>query len=522
MLAISLRFLAGRYHATPWGRHVNEADIAWPPDPWRITRALIATWYRKLDHDRFPRERLVDLLSALAAESPVYKLPAAVHAHTRHYMPLLEGGKEKRTLIFDAFARVRPDDLLIVCWRNSELDESSAELLDELLSIMGYMGRAESWVEAQRLVDWVGEPDCYPGDETVDKSTGEFRDVIPLLAPKIPSEYLKFRNQTLVEAQAEAAITAGGRRRARASNPLEFTLPEDWLTAIARDTGDLQKAGWSAPPAANKLLYVRPRDALSPQASVSKIARKRDVTDRSWDTTARFALYGKPLPRLEDAVRVGEWCRLGVMATAKSLFGEDGIPPALSGHDLSENNAHGHAFWLPEDADGDGRIDHVMVHARDGIDERFRRALGHLRFITNRDGEPYTIMLEGIGPAQSFTSQTETTRLAGRCAAWETITPYLHPWHIKKTLTIEDQLRRECRVRELPEIIQLERLPSVRINGRERTPVHFRRFRSKRGLTQPDTHGSFWRIHFAKPVQGPLALGFGCHFGLGLFIPEER
>ena len=108
MLAISLRFLAGRYHATPWGRHVNEADIAWPPDPWRITRALIATWYRKLDHDRFPRERLVALLSALAVESPVYKLPAAVHAHTRHYMPVIEGGKEKRTLIFDAFARVRP------------------------------------------------------------------------------------------------------------------------------------------------------------------------------------------------------------------------------------------------------------------------------------------------------------------------------------------------------------------------------------------------------------------------------
>ncbi len=26
-------------------------------------------------------------------------------------------------------------------------------------------------------------------------------------------------------------------------------------------------------------------------------------------------------------------------------------------------------------------------------------------------------------------------------------------------------------------------------------------------------------IEFAEPVQGPLALGFGCHFGLGLFIP---
>ena len=29
MIAISFRFLAGRYHATPWGRHVNDYARAW-------------------------------------------------------------------------------------------------------------------------------------------------------------------------------------------------------------------------------------------------------------------------------------------------------------------------------------------------------------------------------------------------------------------------------------------------------------------------------------------------------------
>jgi len=42
MLALSFTFPGGRYHATPWGRHVNEADLEWPPSPWRIVRALIA------------------------------------------------------------------------------------------------------------------------------------------------------------------------------------------------------------------------------------------------------------------------------------------------------------------------------------------------------------------------------------------------------------------------------------------------------------------------------------------------
>lgn len=30
-----------------------------------------------------------------------------------------------------------------------------------------------------------------------------------------------------------------------------------------------------------------------------------------------------------------------------------------------------------------------------------------------------------------------------------------------------------------------------------------------------------FEIEFAEPVCGPIALGFGCHFGLGLFLPVE-
>src|SRR5699024_8061864 len=94
--------------------------------------------------------------------------------------------------------------------------------------------------------------------------------------------------------------------------------------------------------------------------------------------------------------------------------------------------------------------------------------------------------------------------------------PYLHPWHAKKRFGIEDQLRRECRIRGLPEP-EITALPHVSIRGRHRRPVHFHRFRTKRGLTQPDTRGSFWRLSFPEPVEGPIALGFGCHYGLGLF-----
>ena len=106
MFALSFRFPAGRYHATPWGQNVNEADVAWPPEPWRLLRALVAAYWRKSDRDRWSEGHLRRLTDTLAETLPVYRLPKdAVHTHTRHYMPIgmVEKGREKTSLIFDSF-----------------------------------------------------------------------------------------------------------------------------------------------------------------------------------------------------------------------------------------------------------------------------------------------------------------------------------------------------------------------------------------------------------------------------------
>src|SRR5660398_298759 len=130
MPTIAFRFIAGRYHATPWGRHVNEADVEWPPAPWRILRALIATWHRKADQEAFPDPLLESLVHKLAAVAPSYSLPPATLAHTRHYMPVRKGKADKPVLIFDAFARVHPTNRLIVAWPEVVLDTEEQALLD--------------------------------------------------------------------------------------------------------------------------------------------------------------------------------------------------------------------------------------------------------------------------------------------------------------------------------------------------------------------------------------------------------
>ena len=185
MLAIAFTFPGGRYHATAWGRHVNEADVAWPPDPWRLSRALIALWHRKLDPQRYPRSQLSSMLGRMAAaQAPHMCVPErAIHAHTRHFMPV-KG--DKRTLVFDAFARIAPDDPIVMGWPDLQLTTSDEQLLDALLETMTYFGRAESWVIAER-VEWSDAFNCVPADSVADIDTGEIRgEIIRLLTPLPP------------------------------------------------------------------------------------------------------------------------------------------------------------------------------------------------------------------------------------------------------------------------------------------------------------------------------------------------
>ncbi|WP_280554641.1 type I-U CRISPR-associated protein Csb2 [Halomonas sp. 25-S5] len=504
MLAIAFRFPAGRYHATPWGRHVNEAEVEWPPSPWRLLRALIATWHRKADSLEYPEDLLRGLIDSLSASLPVYRLPPAVRAHTRHYMPMREGGRDKNTMIFDAFVRLPPESDVVVAWFELDLPDDQTALLDILLRDMGFLGRAESWVEACRQPDWSGEPNCRPAEIAVDADTGEITDPIRLIVPLTNSAYRDWRKARL----AEIPPKAKGKAVAR----LRKTLPEHLLDSLRLDTADIQAAGWSRPPGARFVTYQRPYDCFTPTSTPGKPA----ATMRRSVTTVSFALLGKPLPRLEDAVRIGELMRMATMSRAKRSFGEEAVPKELTGHDMPAGNRHGHAFYLPEDVDGDGHIDHLLVHAPAGLSRQALHALDAVTRVWSRDGAEWQVVLEGYGvPAELHQS-----RYNGAGTDWVSVTPYLHPWHRKKHLDVQAQIRRECRERGLPEPIEITLIPDVQVGNSRRRSVHFHRFRSRRGLTQPDTRGQFCRLTFPEPVTGPLALGFGCHFGLGVFTPD--
>ena len=552
MFALSFRFPAGRYHATPWGRNVNEADVAWPPEPWRLLRALIAAYWRKGDRTRWSDDDLARLVDALAETLPEYSLPTGtIHAHTRHYMPTgtLDKGRPKTTLVFDAFLRLPCCSPLVAAWPRVTLAPEVFALAADLARAIGYLGRAESWTECEARVEWEGRVNCRPLDGTPD---GE---PVRLLAPRTPDAYAAERlrimddmkrqmlsaaarppTERAIEKRLDEALTSKGRRARRA-----HTLPERLVDALTLDTADYQDRGWSRPPAAREVVYARAADAAP--GVVARAAARRPARSRhDLPTVARFLLAGRPLPRVEDTVKIGELMRRAALAQFGWRHDEATdrrvplAPWEISGRHADgkplRDPSHRHAFWLPEDADGDGWIDHVSVFIRDGMSREIQARLDRITRLwlppkqrsDEVDAEPgavreWRLALEGFGRPADF---ADGARIFGTFTRWRSVTPFLASGHLKAS-GYAGEVRRLLKRRGLPSAdVEITELKAIDVGGAPRRAIHFHRFRSRSREAQPDAAGAFLRIAFPNAVQGPLAIGYASHFGLGLSIPAPE
>ena len=548
MFALSFRFLAGRYHATPWGRNVNEADVAWPPEPWRLLRTLIAAYWRKGDHARWSEDALDRLIDTLAATPPVYRLPeGTVHTHTRHYMP--QQARGKTTLIFDAFLRMPEQATMVAAWPDVTLDADLFALAADLAEAIGYLGRAESWTECEALAVWDGEPNCGPSE------AGFSGTPVRFLATVAPDIYRTERDRLIANERqriraaakkppSERKLESDVKRAFRSKSSGRDTLPARLVDALALDTADYQDRGWPRPPAAREILYSRAEEAAPVVAPGPRRRRSASSAGASTPSLARYVLAGRPRPRIEDAIKIGELMRLAALAQfGWRLDGSSGrrVPMApwqISGRDPDgkplRDGTHRHAFWLPEDADSDGLIDHVSVFVPDGINrdvqaklDRITRLWVERKHVSDDEDVPgsgteeWRLALEGFGKPGDF---SESASVFGRSRCWRSATPFLAAGHLKSD-GHAGEFRRLVRRTGMDEtfgfdaaMINIHEIKNIQIGGSVRHALHFHRFRSRGHEKQPDTAGALLDVTFPAPVDGPVAMGYGCHFGLGQFV----
>jgi CRISPR-associated protein Csb2 len=499
MIRLLFEFSAGNYHATPWGHHVNEGLVEWPPSPWRIIRALLATGYTKLGWQQVPDE-MRRLVEALAASEPSYRLPHATNGHTRHYMPVRgwKKGVQKTSLVIDAF--IKTDGALCVEW--PDVDASQYCILPRLLDRLSYLGRAESRVRA-RLV--TGEEDL-PGFAVSTRRSGPDDEPVRLLAPMASQQYDDWR--------------CGSPR-----------APDDLLAALQIDTNRLQEEGWNFPPGTRELIYWRPASAFS---SVPVSGWSDGVIVDCHDT-ALFALSTDKkrdvLPLMERALPTMSLFRRALL----SRVGDEqqlGGCPELTGKDkqgepLRCKHRHAHFIPLALDSGSPKRIDHVLVYAPMGFGPLAERGLRRLRTTWAKGMDDIAVTLIGIGKREAFREVgDDAIPELGSGATWVSRTPFIPPRFLKSRGkdSIEGQVRAELQRRGLPDFAVA---PTVAKPTDEsdagRRAQWFRRFaRSRQGKGETPPAGLFdVTLTLDRSVDGPICLGWGSHFGLGLFVPAD-
>jgi CRISPR-associated protein Csb2 len=102
---------------------------------------------------------------------------------------------------------------------------------------------------------------------------------------------------------------------------------------------------------------------------------------------------------------------------------------------------------------------------------------------------------------------------------WRTVTPILLDRFPKKNgATVEQIVAASCRRIGLAEPLRIEHGAYSKMEGVPPVPA----FRLLRTKAEQPRWGIHARIEFAGPVRGPVVLGAGRYFGLGLMRPEQE
>lgn len=475
---LAFRFPLGRYHANPWDRAVNEGASEWPPSPWRILRALVATWYTRWPD--LPAAEIDAVLDALA-DPPSYKTPDAGTGHTRHYMPDLSHRKAETgntDLTLDPFLTVDRHADLLVRW-DADLTTRQREVLSKLAELVPYLGRSESVCQA-RLLEADEEPAV---DETwwrPEAAAGTNRT--RLLAPVRPLD------RSVLE-----ATTAEIRKQRR-------TLPQGtrWVGYATGGLAGSRKASVSLPH------EVKPPTAI------------------------RFAAVGRAPVRLTHGVLVADEAHRIAGKRLENARVPDERRQEIMGTRGAASN-HQHAHWIPvgELDESAPSVRTLILWAPLGLRTEEIGALLNLGAVSGkrggesgyevRDFPEVRLLFQAAGQVELVAPELCATPPA---RLWRSVTPYLPVrYQHRNRETVEDFLTAdvsaELRYRQMPAevTVSLAEPTAGRVN-------QFRRYRMGEKLRQ-SRMGVGLSLEFATPVRGPLVLGQLSHFGFGVFAPEK-
>lgn len=254
--------------------------------------------------------------------------------------------------------------------------------------------------------------------------------------------------------------------------------------------------------------------------------------------TAVFAVSNyKPLSYMY-ALWAGERFRKILMGISSNYYGYNGIPSLISGRDsegkpLGKSHVHISYLSIPDTAKLS--LSHIILYSPAGFDSESQMMIMLFKkfwFEYNRD-YPVTLLglLDKVSASALLYNRPDVFSASDE---WVSLTPFLlnRHLHLRKSRmkdptlkqieienALEQEVRKELNLRCFPEplSVTLLRGNGISFGGQFVYWDDFKRTRLKKNTDHDHPKGFGFRILFTEPVEGPLNLGYGCHFGLGLF-----
>jgi len=281
------------------------------------------------------------------------------------------------------------------------------------------------------------------------------------------------------------------------------------------------------------MYYARPRDvfAVMPRAAKMEDRSKKPIV-------ARLAVASQVPPRLTEAISFAERVHIALVSGSEGstvFTGSDKSGKPLEGHK--------HSFVLSESNLGLGKgqrgeITHLVIYAPMGFEKHDMQVLNRLTRVWGHSRHDIQLILLGVGQPEDFAgldANKGECPLLAESKTWISRTPFVPTRHAKSTqigvpkldsdgLQIgspEHEVKRLLKLAGLPEPLAIQAISSTKLAGQETRWLAFRRERRYgEGKHVVGSVGYGFKIEFPEIVRGPIAIGYGAHFGLGLFVPE--
>lgn len=214
-------------------------------------------------------------------------------------------------------------------------------------------------------------------------------------------------------------------------------------------------------------------------------------------------------------VSVAETLRAALIESVDAAGGPGGVPQVIHGHDAPPGSEHCRVLPLPNAGFdySDGRIHGACLWFPIGTHpadvELARHAITSVRRLV-RPGHFDVAMKPFDGARAPWASNPERWKVRRR--HWASVFPVVYERHLKRGLDLAE-LTRWCHWAHLPDPVGFReaRVPLIHGAATLAGPEVYRGSDRRRF--------SHIEIEFEDPVMGPIAVGRGRHFGLGLMVP---